>query len=436
MTARRITAPLLVATILLFEGASAAWLHVATPGDDKNPGTREQPLRSIQKAQQLASPGDTVLIHGGTYHLKVSDIASRDGLLASLISITKSGSKGRPIRYQAAPGERPVFDCSQVTPKGLRVSAIRVSASWVEIAGLEITGVKVNAEGHTQSICVENLGNHNLYENLSMHDGEAIGLYLTRGSDNTILNCDAYRNHDRTSENGRGGNTDGFGCHPRSEKGGNNLFNGCRAWFNSDDGFDCINAPFAVTFINCWAFYNGYSPDFKPLADGNGFKAGGYGITPGTRFPDPVPRHRVVNCLSVRNRSNGFYANHHPGGIDWIHNTAYLNPAGFNFLCRNAGGTADIPGRDHKIIGNLSYRSKRGVQNLADTGNETAGNLFDPGKQLEDGDFINLDESSLTAPRKPNGDLPETGFMRLKNPSPDGNTPGISTRNPPSTPKS
>jgi hypothetical protein len=427
---------LLVVTMLFFQGACGAEFHVSTNGDDQRPGTKEQPFRSIKKAQQVVSPGDTVLIHGGTYQLNESDIAYRDHFLASLISITRNGTKGKPIRYQAAPGEHPVFDCSQVRPKGLRVSAIRVNASWIEIVGLEITGVKVNTHhGHTQSICVENLGNHNLYEKLSMHDGEAIGLYITRGSDNTVLNCDAYRNHDQTSGNGRGGNTDGFGCHPRSQKGENNVFKGCRAWFNSDDGFDCINAPDAVAFINCWAFYNGFSPDFKPLADGNGFKAGGYGIEPGTRFPNPVPRHRVINCLSVRNLRNGFYANHHPGGIDWIHNTAYRNPTNFNFLCRNAEGTADIPGRDHKIIGNLSYQSKRGVQNLAETANEMVGNLFDPEKRLKDADFQNLDESCLTAPRKPNSDLPEIGFMRMKTPRPDENPPGVSTCPQPSTPK-
>lgn len=421
----RFKAPLLLTAILSFSGACAGEFHIAPNGDDRNPGTKEQPFASIQRAQRQAEPGDTVLIHGGVYQMKESDIASRDGFLASIVSITKSGTKERPIRYHAAPGEpAPVFECSMVKPPGLRISAIRVHASWVEIKGIGITGVRVNAKGHTQSICVENLGNHNLFENLRMHDGEAIGLYITRGSDNMVLNCDAYRNHDRTSENGRGGNTDGFGCHPRSEKGANNVFKGCRAWFNSDDGFDCINAPCPVTFIDCWAFHNGFAPDFKPLADGNGFKVGGYGITAGTVFPDPVPRHRVVNCLSVRNRSNGFYANHHPGGSDWIQNKAYRNPTNFNFLGRNSEGTADIPGRGHKISGNLSYRSKRGVLNLDHTGNKIDGNVFEPENNLKDDDFLNLDESHLTAPRQADGSLPEIRFMQLKETRSEENTSG------------
>ena len=157
-------------------------------------------------------------------------------------------------------------------------------------------------KGHTQSICFENDGGHNIYERLSMHDGQAIGIYSVRGSDNLFLNCDAYRNHDVTSEGGKGGNVDGFGCHP-PEGGTGNVFRGCRAWFNSDDGYDCIGAREPVTFENCWAFYNGYSTKFERLADGNGFKAGGYGTTPADRLPQPIPRHTVRFCLAVGNKA-------------------------------------------------------------------------------------------------------------------------------------
>ena len=399
--------------MFLFAGlAAAANFCVAPDGNDANPGTKERPFASLQRAQQAVSPGDTVFIRGGTYAMKEADIARRDSFLAALFQLDKSGQKGKPITYRAWPGERPVFDCSQVKPKGLRVSAFRVRGSWLHLKGLEITGVQVTATGHTQSICVENFGSHNIYENLSMHDGQAIGLFITRGSDNLVLNCDAYRNHDFTSEGGRGGNTDGFGCHV-PVNGGNNVFKGCRAWFNSDDGFDCINTNDAVTFVNCWALYNGYSAEFKALGDGNGFKVGGYGVSPDARFPDPVPRHRVGRCLAVRNRSAGFYANHHPGGCDWIHNSAFRNSVNFNFLGRNAAGDADIPGRGHTILNNLSYGSARDLRNLDLTASRHAGNTFDQTRVLSDADFLSLDEAALIAPRQPNGELPVIRFLHL-----------------------
>lgn len=152
--------------------------------------------------------------------------------------------------------------------------------------------------------------------------GRRIGFWLGRGAHNLVLNCDAYRNHDYTSEDGRGGNVDGFGFHaPKGSVG--NVFRGCRAWFNSDDGFDFITTTEPVIAENCWAFYNGYDSTFKSLADGNGFKAGGYAREPASRIADPVPRHVVRYCVASRNKASGFYANHQPGGGDWIHNIAY-----------------------------------------------------------------------------------------------------------------
>jgi hypothetical protein len=42
-------------------------LYVAPGGDDRNPGTRQAPLRTIQAAAAAASPGTTVLVAPGTY---------------------------------------------------------------------------------------------------------------------------------------------------------------------------------------------------------------------------------------------------------------------------------------------------------------------------------------------------------------------------------
>ena len=416
--------------LLVFQFASGAEFHIAPDGDDSGPGTLENPFASLQRAQQGVRAGDTVFIRGGTYRMKESDIAQKDSFLASIILFDKSGKKDQPIRYFAMPGERPVFDCSVVKPKGLRISAIRVRASWIHLKGISITGVQVTATGHTQSICVENYGDHNVYENLAMHDGQAIGLYISRGSHNLVLNCDAYRNHDFTSENGRGGNTDGFGCHVQ-RRGSNNVFRGCRAWFNSDDGFDCISQTDAVTFENCWAFYNGYSSDFKSLGDGHGFKAGGYGVETDQRFPDPAPRHRVERCLAVRNRSSGFYSNHHPGGIDWIHNSAYRNSVNFNFLGRKPDASADVPGFGHQIINNLSYGTSRDFRNLDIDACHLAGNSFTRQDKLADSHFITLDESLLTAPRDDAGNLPEIRFLHLApgNPLIDTGAPSSKTYN-------
>ena len=116
-----------------------------------------------------------------------------------------------------------------------------------------------------------------------------------------------------------------------------------------------------MTFEHCWAFHNGYSPKFERLADGNGFKAGGYGSRPASQVPRPVPRHVVRFCLAVRNKNSGFYANHHPGGCDWVNNSAYRNGANFNLQGRLADNRTEVDGHGHKLVNNLSYGSRRGL---------------------------------------------------------------------------
>lgn len=71
-------------------------IYVCAKGDDKNPGTREKPMRTITAASLKTAPGDTVMIRGGVYQESV------------LIPV--SGTPDRPITYCAAPGETVILD--------------------------------------------------------------------------------------------------------------------------------------------------------------------------------------------------------------------------------------------------------------------------------------------------------------------------------------
>lgn len=391
--------------------AAAAEVYVAPSGRDDNPGTLEKPFATVQRAQAAVGPGDTVYVRGGTYKPTEADIARKHRIWAYVIELNKSGTRDKPIRYFAYKDERPVFDLSAVKPAGLRVDAFFVSGSWVHIRGLEVFGVQVTIKRHTQSIGFENAGSHNVYERLRVHDGQGIGFYLVGGSDNLFLNCDAWNNRDHTSEDGKGGNVDGFGCHPPKGDTGN-VFRGCRAWLNSDDGFDCINAHEPVVFEHCWTFRNGYSAKGERLADGNGFKAGGYAGTPAAGLPDPIPRHVVRFCLAVGNKASGFYANHHPGGCDWVNNSAYGNGADYNMLGRKTDNRTDVDGYGHRLVNNLSYGSRRDLASADAAKCELAGNSFTLKLKLTDRDFVSLDEAELLKPRRPDGDLPRIDFLR------------------------
>lgn len=400
--------------LLLASAAHAASWYVAPDGDNKAPGDRAHPFATVQRAQAAASPGDTVILRGGTYAMKEPMIARRERIWAYVTLLDKSGKPGKPITYRAETGEKPVFDLSAIKPAGLRVHSFQVEGSYLVLEGIAVTGIQVTATQHTQSICFSNTGSHNRYERLQMHDGMGIGFYLSRGSDNLVLNCDAWNNYDPVSEGGRGGNTDGFGCHPQRGDTGN-VLRGCRAWFNSDDGFDCISAWESIRFENCWSFENGKSPDGKSLGDGNGFKIGGFGLEAMRGLPRSIPRHTVTRCVAVANKSSGFYANHHPGGSDWSHNSSYRNRVNFNFLGRDFNQLRDIPGSGHNIRNNLSFGSRNEISQVNREACQLTGNIF--GEGLTEKDFVSLDMKLLTSPREADGSLPETGFMR---PAPKG----------------
>jgi len=395
--------------LLLASAARAATWYVAPHGDDQARGDKPHPFATVQRAQAAAEDGDTVILRGGTYAVKESAIARRERIWAYVTYLDKSGKPGKPITYRAEAGEKPVFDLSAVKPAGLRVHAFEVKGSHLVFDGIAVTGIQVTATHHTQSICFSNTGSHNRYERLQMHDGMGIGFYLSGGSDNLVADCDAWNNYDPVSEGGRGGNVDGFGCHPNRGDTGN-VFRGCRAWLNSDDGFDCISAWESIRFENCWAFNNGKSPEGKSLGDGNGFKIGGFGLEATRGLPRTMPRHTVIRCIAASNKANGFYANHHPGVSDWIHNSAYANRSNFNFLGRDFNQRRDLPGTGHHIRNNLGFGSRNELTQINREACQLSGNLF--GEGLSKKDFVSLDVKLLTTPRPADGTLPETDFLR------------------------
>ena len=400
---------------------SAKSYFVAVNGNDSNNGTLSAPFATLAKAQSLVEAGDTVFIRGGIYQLSEEQIMSTDNLYAYVFDMRKSGiNENKRIYYWGYADERPIFDLSAVKPANKRVSVFYVTGSYLHFKNFEIMGTQVTILEHTQSECISNrAGNNNIYENLAMHDGMGIGFYLTKGSNNLVLNCDAYNNYDPVSEGGVGGNVDGFGAHPSSSSGTGNIFRGCRAWYNSDDGFDLINAFAVVTLDHCWSFFNGYKPGtFVSAGDGTGFKAGGYGMSDSPSVPAVIPQHVVKNCLAYYNKNNGFYSNHHLGGIAWYNNTGFRNPSNFNMKNRKSATEAvDVPGYGHIIRNNLSYLP-RSSQHISDVDVDKciiSNNSFLPKiMTVSETDFLSLNENQLTSPRNAEGSLPNIDFLKLR----------------------
>ncbi|MFE6716230.1 sigma-70 family RNA polymerase sigma factor [Streptomyces albidoflavus] len=101
---------------------------VSAGGDDANPGTSAgSPFRTLQKAADLAGPGDVVAVMNGTY------TEPRKG--SNVLTVERSGRPGAPITFMAYPGHRPVLH-----PKTAWNGISVYGASHIVIKNLEVKG--------------------------------------------------------------------------------------------------------------------------------------------------------------------------------------------------------------------------------------------------------------------------------------------------------
>jgi len=147
---------------------------------------------------------------------------------------------------------------------------------------------------------------------------------------NKVINCDSYANYDTKA---LGGNADGFAA--KVNIGPGNSFTGCRAWDNSDDGWDLFpkeaDGTYPVTITHCLSYHNGYHNGVA-AGNGNGFKLGS-DVTAGAN-------HVIKNSIAVNNRSKGFDQNHNQGKVTVDHCSSANNLADeFSFYEFTNGGT-------------------------------------------------------------------------------------------------
>jgi hypothetical protein len=84
-------------TITVNPPQTGGTFYAAPNGSDSNPGTLAQPWKTIRYALGRLAAGETVLLRGGIYKEKN-------------LSVSRSGSDGRPITIKAYPGETPIVD--------------------------------------------------------------------------------------------------------------------------------------------------------------------------------------------------------------------------------------------------------------------------------------------------------------------------------------
>jgi hypothetical protein len=432
--------------------------YVATDGSDANAGSMAKPFATLNKANAVVHAGDTVWVRGGVYDLHDTVFYARYKMTAGILLTASGESDDQRIHYLAYPGERPIFDGANLpvaegiehsdgTPAGaMYTSPIVIAARYLHLKGFEVrntpmkhnsnSGVFIHASKH---IFLEQMeSHHNAGPGFFANDGAA------DGGGHIFLNCDAHDNYDPDGWQGNGENADGFGAHyQKPGQGDTTKFIGCRAWWNSDDGFDFINQEFPVVLENCYAMGNGYS-DYGRGDPKNG---NGYGIKMGQSTLGGG-RHTIKYCVAWKNKASGFYANYTGVGSKWINNTSYMNgdrsfsmastlfDAEGNRLAEVAPLTGDSA---HVLKNNIAFTNKlsqietcwekissQDIDHYVDcpAGENNTWNLK---LDLTENDFVSLDDPSMTVtgkdlstiagmlgPRKDDGSLPDVNFLKLK----------------------
>ena len=371
--------------------------YVATNGSDNNPGTYAEPWATWQKAFATVTAGKTVYIRGGTYYpTGTSFSGSYSGAYAS----GKSGTSSNRITIQNYPGEVPIMDCINMTQVSSHFGIRLMNCNYWTLKGLHVTRATQHATTGGATGIDLRTSNNNIVENcvVSYTGGPGITV-LYESENNFLINCDSHHNNDQRTG---GENADGFIIGEQSYRSTPriNTMTGCRAWENSDDGFDHYRANGFLRFDSCWAWRNGYIPDTQtksPQGDGNGFKMGEANHS--VVYTENRTMRHVFNCIAAENYTRGFSQENCNYNMRMFNNFSWSNnQPGFNFVTYS---------RQDTLINNLS--NANGGDNLKTT-QYRVNNIFNSDARITSTDYVSLDWNQLDNARKPGGWLPDITF--------------------------
>ena len=330
---------------------------VSPDGSAANGGTSAADAVDLQTALNYAAAGQTIQLASGTYAL-TGEVKVERG---------RDGTAEAPITVTTADGRYATLDFGGVG------TGFNVWGNYWNISKLNITNTKDGAKG------MQLAGSHCVLEQMNFYNNGNTGLQVSGLSSdnkalwpsyNTIKNCTSMNNADRAMED-----ADGFAAKLTTGEG--NVFDGCIAAYNADDGWDLFakaatGSIGAVTIQNCVAYKNGYlmlaaepvkkqplqfpavtcddngNLQFDNVAatieagNGNGFKMGG------TNLPG---NHKLLNSISYDNAAKGIDSNSCPDVK--VYNSTSYNNEGYNIALYTGNKSAVT---DYAADGVLSFR--------------------------------------------------------------------------------
>jgi hypothetical protein len=370
--------------------ASASDYYVATNGNDNNPGTFSEPFATWQKAFDIVKAGDIVYIRDGIYYF------SDDSKYAGVGVWDKDGTLDNPIQIFAYPGETPILDVSNFRNYYDQGVGIYLNnCHYWHLKGLSVRGTKQYITSRIGYGVFLYTGGNITLEEVKSYDNGGIG-FSAEATTGTVsfINCDSYNNYDTLLY---GENADGFVC-TSNIRSSRFIYQDCRSWNNSDDGYDSWSNEGTIIYDYCWSFNNGRGLD----GDGNGFKLGGKEDSIALN----TPQKTIIDCIAYNNRNNGFDQNASIVSMNIFNNIAFDNRLlGFCF-CTNTSASIFIRN-------NISFGNDKSQNECIESNATHDHNSWNIGDTFTDKDFVSLDPYGIDGSRLPDGSLPDNNFLKL-----------------------
>lgn len=405
-------------------------IYVAPDGSASKSGKSAADAVDLQTALQYAQAGQTVLLQSGKYDLDRELLIERG----------RDGTEDAPITVTASEGYA-TLDFGGVG------SGFTAWGDYWHFSKINITGSQDGYKG------MQLAGSHCVLEQMNFYNNGNTGLQISGSSAetierwpsyNTIRNCTSMNNADRAMED-----ADGFAAKLTTGEG--NVFDGCIAAYNADDGWDLFakaatGSIGAVTIQNCVTYKNGYlmlqtEPGKKDpfsfstaacdengnlsfsnvgvileAGNGNGFKMGG------TNLPGD---HRLVNSISYDNAAKGIDSNSCTDVK--VYNSTSYNNGSYN-IALYTGNKSAVTG--YAAEGVLSFRKgTEGSEQLAPQGQsstalygesnfywddetQTSHNVSSNAITASESWFVSLD-TSVAPTRNADGSIDMHGLLML-----------------------
>ena len=330
------------------------YIYASPDGSSTNGGTSTADAVDIVTALEYAKAGQTIILESGTYTLA-------DALT---ISRGRNGKSGAPITVTTSDGEFATIDFRNSG------SGLNLWGNYWNISNINIC----NSTGKGMQI----YGSHNTVERMNFWNNGNTGLQIAGSSAddkniwpayNNVINCTSMNNADKALED-----ADGFAA--KLTCGAGNVFDGCIAAYNADDGWDLFAKVAtgqigAVEIKNSVTYKNGYlmvtegstAASFElasvtcdslgnlsfssgveiEAGNGNGFKMGGSNI-PGA--------HSLSGSTAFNNKAKGIDSNSCPDIS--ISDSVSYNNGSYNVALYTGNASAVTA---YSASGIISYRS-------------------------------------------------------------------------------